>query len=215
MGASYGSGTSNAGLAVDGSGNFFFTDPDNNALFVETFSGGGYDVSPIGSGLSGPSAVAVDGNGAVYVADTNNGRIVKETPSNGAYTQSVVVSGLTAPTALAVDGASNLYVPQSTSVLKETLTNGSYTSSSYAALTGIGVIALDPSGNLFAQDCGADLCFIDELNVADAPTLSFATTAVGSASSDSPQTVTIVNNGNSPLTFSAPGSRRRSPRDLL
>ena len=205
LGTSYGSGISNSGLAVDGSGNFFFTDPQNNALFVATFSGGGYDVSSLGSGFSNPSAVAVDGNGAVYIADTNNGQIVKETPSNGTYTQSVVVSGLTAPAALAVDSASNLYVPQPTSVLKETLTNGSYTSSSFAPFTDVDSIAVDPSGNLFAQACGTNTCDIDELDVADAPTLSFATTAVGSTSSDSPRTVTIVNNGNSPLTFSAPG----------
>jgi Abnormal spindle-like microcephaly-assoc'd, ASPM-SPD-2-Hydin/NHL repeat len=205
-GAQYGSGISNGGLAIDGSGNFFFTDPDNNVVFMATFTGGGYDVSSIGSGFSNPTALAVDAGGAVYVADTNNNQIVKETPGNGSYTQSVVITGLTAPTYLAVDSAGALYIPQSTAVLKETLTNGAYVSSVVVPLNNIDALAVDPSGNLFLQNCGSSSCFIDEIDVADAPTLSFATTAIGSTSSDSPQTVTILNNGNAPLTFSAPGS---------
>jgi Abnormal spindle-like microcephaly-assoc'd, ASPM-SPD-2-Hydin/NHL repeat len=205
-GVHYGSGISNAGLAIDGSGAFFFTDPDNNLLFMAKFTGGGYDISSIGSGFSNPTAVAVDASGAVYVADTNNNQIVKETPANGSYTQSVVVTGLTAPAYLAVDSAGSLYIPQATSVLKETLTNGTYVSSVLVPFNNIDALAVDPSGNAFLQNCGSSSCVIDEIDVADAPTLSFATTAIGSTSSDSPQTVTIVNNGNAPLTFSAPGS---------
>jgi sugar lactone lactonase YvrE len=205
-GIHYGSGISNAGLAIDGSGNFFFTDPDNNLLFMAKSTGGGYDISSIGSGFSNPTAVAVDASGAVYVTDTNNNQIVKETPANGNYTQSVVVIGLTAPTYLAVDSAGSLYIPQAASVLKETLTNGTYVPSVVVPFNNIDALAVDPSGNTFLQNCGSSSCDIIEIDVADAPTLSFATTAVGSTSSDSPKTVSIVNNGNAPLVFSAPGS---------
>ena len=205
-GATYGSGISNGGLGIDGGGNLFFTDPDNNALFEATFTGGGYDVSSIGSAFNNPTAVAVDASGAVYVADTGNGQIVKETPANGSYTQSVVVTGLSAPTALAIDSPGNLYIPQPTAVLEETPTNGTYVSSVYAPFNNISSIAVDRSGNVFILNCGLEACDIDEFDVADPPTLRFASTAVGSTSADSPQTVTIVNNGNSPLTFSAPGS---------
>ena len=205
----YGSGISNAGLAIDGGGNFFFTDPNNNLVFMAKFTGGGYDISSIGSGFSNPTALAVDAGGAVYVADTNNNQIVKEAPANGTYTQSVVLTGLTAPSNLAVDSAGALYIPQTVSVLKETLTNGAYVSA-VVPYNNVYALAVDPSGNVFFQNCGSTgACFIDEIDVADAPTLSFATTAIGSTSSDSPQTVTIVNNGNAPLTFSTPGARRR------
>jgi sugar lactone lactonase YvrE len=206
-GPTYGSGISNAGLGIDGSGDFFFTDPQNNAVFMAKFTGGGYDVSSIGSGFSNPTAIAVDASGAVYVADTNNNQIVKETPANGSYTQSIVITGLTAPGYLAVDSAGNLYIPQGASVVKETPANGTYASSVVVPLNNVNALAVDPSGNMFLQDCGSSSsCSIIEIDVADAPTLSFATTAIGSTSSDSPQTVTIVNNGSSPLTFSAPGS---------
>jgi len=116
-----------------------------------------------------------------------------------------VVTGLTAPTYLVVDSAGSLYIPQAASVLKETPTNGAYVPSVLLSLNGVNSLAVDPSGNMFVDDCGVS-CSIIEFDVADAPTLSFATTAVGSTSSDSPKTVTIVNNGNAPLTFSAPGS---------
>ena len=205
-GPTYGSGISNGGLAIDGSGNFFFTDPNNNLVFMAKFTGGGYDVTSIGSSFSNPTALAVDATGAVYVADTNNKQIVKETPANGGYTQSVVITGLTAPTYLAVDSAGALYIPQAAGVLKETPANGAYVSSVAVALNNTDALAIDPSGNFFLQNCGSSSCFIDEIDVADPPTFSFATTAIGSTSSDSPQTVTIVNNGNAPLTFSAPGS---------
>jgi len=44
---------------------------------------------------------------------------------------------------------------------------------------------------------------VEELNFSTLPTLNFATTAPGSTSSDSPQTVTMENLGNLPLTFPA------------
>ena len=45
-----------------------------------------------------------------------------------------------------------------------------------------------------------------EINRATPPSLSFVATTVGSTSSDSPQTVQVVNIGNQPLTFSTPVS---------
>jgi len=45
-----------------------------------------------------------------------------------------------------------------------------------------------------------------KLDFADAPSLGFASTLVGSTSSDSPQTVTLTNIGNSAFTFPVPAT---------
>ena len=60
------------------------------------------------------------------------------------------------------------------------------------------------SGNVYvANTYNNDVVENDQ---ADAPGLTFATTAPGSTSSDSPQVVTLLNAGNGVLTFSIPGS---------
>jgi hypothetical protein len=47
---------------------------------------------------------------------------------------------------------------------------------------------------------------VKELPFATPPSLSFATTSVGSTSTDSPQTVTVLNDGNAALSFPIPGT---------
>ena len=65
------------GVAVDGSGNVFVADTDNNAV-KEILAAGGYTtVKTLGSGFSDPTGVAVDGSGNVFVADTCNNAVKK------------------------------------------------------------------------------------------------------------------------------------------
>ena len=199
------------GALVDGSGNVMISDYSSTTTYVETFANGGYDQVAVGSGLTNPFVEAVDGNGAFYILDQNNTRIVKETLSGGAYTQSVVMTGLTASQGgVAVDGLGNLYIPNGTTVLKETPANGSYTASTLPLNNGAfppnvnGPLVVDGSGNLLLFQTSGSGDLVSELDVGDAPTLTFLTTAVGSASGDSPRKLSIVNNGNSTLTFSAP-----------
>ncbi|MES2223134.1 MAG: hypothetical protein V4587_19455, partial [Acidobacteriota bacterium] len=47
---------------------------------------------------------------------------------------------------------------------------------------------------------------VKELPYATAPSLSFATTAAGSTSSDSPKTITVANDGNAELRFAVPAT---------
>jgi hypothetical protein len=61
---------------------------------------------------------------------------------------------------------------------------------------------VDGSGNVFVADEGSGA--VKKLDFADAPSLNFASTAVGSTSSDSPQTITMTNIGNAALTFPVP-----------
>jgi hypothetical protein len=62
--------------------------------------------------------------------------------------------------------------------------------------------ALDGSGNVYIAEPGANA--VEELNFASPASLSFASTFVGTESSDSPQTVTLKNIGNTALSFPAP-----------
>jgi Legume lectin domain len=62
-------------------------------------------------------------------------------------------------------------------------------------------ITLDAGGNVYFSHFASHLV-ISELRRAQYPYHTFATTIVGTVSSDSPQTFTIGNGGNKPLTFS-------------
>jgi streptogramin lyase len=67
------------GIGVDGNGNVYVGDTENNRIVKETPVSGSYTESVVPtSGLLYPAAVAVDGSGNVYVADQGNNRIVKE-----------------------------------------------------------------------------------------------------------------------------------------
>jgi sugar lactone lactonase YvrE len=205
-------GTAPVGVTVDGSGNVYISN-SAGTLYKETLTAASYTQSTIPTGLSSLGEIAVDGSGNVYLADnSSNNQIVKETPSATGYTQSTVpIKGLGVPYGIAVDGRGNLYVSYiatiSTSlVLKETLSGGSYTQSTIqtSALNQPFGVAVDGSGNVYIADSGNSRVLKEDL--ADSPSLKFATTAYGLASTDSPQTVTVSNVGNAPLTFPVPSS---------
>jgi trimeric autotransporter adhesin len=124
------------GVAVDGSGNVYIADQNNNRVrkvapsgFISTFAGNGT------AGYSGdggaataaklyyPTGVAVDGSGNVYIADYFNHRIRKVDPSGVISTiagnSNVGYSGdggaataakLYYPLGVAVDGSGNVYI---------------------------------------------------------------------------------------------------------
>ncbi|MEI6715941.1 MAG: immunoglobulin domain-containing protein [Verrucomicrobiota bacterium] len=120
------------GVAVDGLGNVYVADSDNNKIrkitssgVVSTLAGSGASGAADGPGSTAsfrkPYGVAVDGLGNVYVADTDNNKIRKITSAGvvstlagaGAY-GSANGSGSTAsfsiPSGVAVDGLGNVYV---------------------------------------------------------------------------------------------------------
>ena len=121
---------------VDGSGNVYIADVNNNRIRkvdpsgdISTFAGDG----TVGSGgdggaataaqLNGPQSVFVDGSGNVYIADVNNNRIRKVDPSGDISTfagDGTVGSGgdggaataaqLDSPLDVSVDGSGNVYI---------------------------------------------------------------------------------------------------------
>jgi uncharacterized repeat protein (TIGR03803 family) len=212
-------------VAVDGSGNVYISDQADQWVVKETPLAGGYTQSVVANrainGLIEPCGVAVDGNGNVYIADDdfNFGLniVLKETLSSGGYTQSVVVNGapnggLAFPIGVAVDGGGNVYIASpvfgGAQVWKETPSGGGYTQSVVPAIALFEpiAVAVDGKGNVYIGDTGGGNPRVLKEDFSDPTSMSFASTEVGSQSSDSPQTVTLENIGNAPLTFLVPGT---------
>ena len=107
------------GVAVDGSGDVFFTLQNGNVV-EEIVAGTGSaasgtvssdsTVKTVGSGFNRPSGLAVDGSGNVFVADSFN-NAVKEILAVGGYsTVRSVGIGFISPYGVAVDGIGNVFV---------------------------------------------------------------------------------------------------------
>ena len=167
-----------------------------------------YSQKSVGSGYNAPRGVAVDGSGNVYVADTGNSQVVVVSPTGSQSTVANAASnGINQPYGVAVDAVGNVYIADTLGspvprILKETPTVSGYVQSTVASgLVNPEGVAVDGSGNVYFTDSGNGHAL--KVDFADAPTLSFATASVASTSSDSPQSVTILNSGNAPLTFSS------------
>ena len=206
-------------VAVDAAGNVFVADPYDFAVkeivAVNGVVSASSPVNTVGGGFSAPYGVAVDGFGDVFVADINASAVKEIVAVNGVVSSSSTVitigSDFIDPTDVAVDGFGNVFVADTNhSAVKEIVAvNGVVSSSSIVITIGSGFsvpygVAVDGRGNIFVADTGHNL--VKEIDFADAPSLSFASTTVGSTSSDSPKTVTITNNGNAPLTFEVPST---------
>jgi hypothetical protein len=120
------------GVAVDGNGNLYVGERDNNVIrkitpagVVTTFAGSGSEGSADGTGTSAsfysPTGVAVDGIGNAYVADRDNHLIRKITSagvvttfagsgSQGSADGTGTAATFNRPTGVAVDGSGNVYV---------------------------------------------------------------------------------------------------------
>ena len=184
--------------------------------------------------LNYPVNVAVDDAENIYVGDTNNDRVRKVSASTGLISTvagngtqgyngdgiAATSAGLYFPDGVAVDSAGNIYIADagdnrirkvsaSTGLISTVAGNGTqgYNGDGIAAtsaqLYNPNGVAVDSAGNLFIADYSNQR--IRKVS-AGASGLSFASTAVGSTSSDSPQTVALSNNGNAALTFPIPSS---------
>ncbi len=139
------------GVAVDGSGNLFIADTDNNRIrkvstsgIINTVAGSG---APGYSGDGGaatsaqlyyPSGVAVDGSGNLFIADTSNSRIRKVSTSGIINTVSgngtpgysgdggaATSAQLATPAGVAVDGSGNLFIAdESNNRIRKVSTSG-------------------------------------------------------------------------------------------
>jgi sugar lactone lactonase YvrE len=216
VGSGFGYPTS---MAIDGSGNVFVVDYQNSAVYeivaVNGVVSSSSTVNTVGSGFKQPNGVAVDGSGDVFVGDFGNNAVKEIVAVNGVVTSGSTVNtlgnGFNGPVGVAVDGSGDVFVADSgNNAVKEIVAvNGVVSSSSMVTPLGSGFsvptgVAVDASGNLFVANTGNTM--VNEISLSNPPSLSFAETEVGSASSDSPQTVTLENIGNQALSFPVPTS---------
>ncbi|MEO6924940.1 MAG: hypothetical protein ABI064_07945, partial [Acidobacteriaceae bacterium] len=122
------------GIAVSADGTTIYLGI-NNAVDLITGSGTTYSLqtAAIFSGFNSPPSLALDAAGNVYVLD-QQGALYVETLSGGAFTQTQIVGNGTASLGVAVDLQGNIYVTQysPSSVVKYTLSGGTYTASTIA-----------------------------------------------------------------------------------
>jgi sugar lactone lactonase YvrE len=192
-----------SGVAVDGGGNVYVSDSNNNRVLIERLVAGNYTESVIPASTHGPSGIAVDESGDIYLVDGGN-KVLIESLSSGSYTESTIPSNATGITTVAVDGNDNIYISAGNEVLKESRAENTYVESTVVAAAQLSPngIAVDGSGNIYIAG-GQGLLKED---LADPPNLSFALTAPGSTSSDSPRMMTVINDGNAPLNFTVPSN---------
>lgn len=184
-----------SGVAVDGAGNVYVSDPFVDAVFKITPSG---KQTTVGGGYNTPAGVAVDASGNLYVADTYNESVDKITPDG---TQTTISAKLTSPAAVAVDAAGNLYITDSGTDSVYEVTPGGVQTTMIGGLNVPDGVAIDELGNLYiANTYNKQVMRIDR---ADAPSLKYDSTQIGSTSADSPKAVQVENIGNAVLQFSA------------
>ena len=194
------------GVAVDGAGDVYIADTDNYRVVEVTPSGA---ASVLGTGsltLTSPFGVAVDGAGDVYIADSGNSRVVEVPPSGAVSVLSTGSLTLNTPYGMAVDGAGDIYIGDAyNNRVVEVAAGGVSSVLNVGAPGGLGLsdssgVAVDGAGDVYISDTGNYR--VVEVNQSQ-QSLSFASTNIGTTSSDSPQDVAVQNIGNQPLDFTA------------
>jgi sugar lactone lactonase YvrE len=189
------------GLAVDANGNLYVADASSTHAVEELAAAGGYSViNTLSASFTKPFGVAVDASGNVFVADEGSTTITELVAVNGQVPSSPTVhtyGTFTSPAAVAVDDAGNVYVADNGGGTISELTAASSYATSISLATGVAApagIAVDGKGNVYYTTNGTDDSAY-ELDLADAPTLTFLSSAYQTLSTDSPKSVTISNIG--------------------
>jgi hypothetical protein len=200
-------------IAVDGTANLFVA---NSGSLWEMTAASGYTTMTELCGNSGkvcsPIGVAVDGSDNVFIADRYFHNVKQLLASNGYTTMKVIGPTFPAPHGagyspggVAVDADDNVFVTfndsSSNDWIEEIFAASGYTTNQIVAVTtGLATeLALDGSGNIYFTE-GSE---VGKLDVSGLPSVTFAITGAGSTSTDSPQTVAVINDGNQALKFSA------------
>ena len=200
------------GVAVDGSGDVFFSQPTAGVFEIPASSPSSLIALYSPGGNSNVQSVAVDAAGDIFVADNGLKQVV-EIPAGctTASCQTKIGSGWVYPLGVAVDAAGDVIVADFELTVDGEIDAGGVVevpagcSNSNCQILLLTAGAPDPfavtvsaTGQVFAATDGP----LFEINQSQPPVLTFALTNVGSTSTDSPQSVSIQNVGNQPLTVS-------------
>jgi sugar lactone lactonase YvrE len=178
-----------AGIAIDGSGNLYVADENNQRIrkitsagAVTTLAGSSTGGSADGTGAAAqfnyPTGVAVDGSGNVYVADKDNHRIRKITPNGvvttfagsgeGSTDGTGTAASFKKPKDLVLDAAGNLFVTDADNFLIRKITPAgvvtTFAGSTEGAVDGTGSAAKFSYAAGIAIDASGNLYLADENN---------------------------------------------------
>lgn len=185
-----------AGVAVDSSGNVFYSEPNNGRVqkldaltgITSTVAGGGQgqtgDGGPATSAtLSSPQQIWIDVAGDLYIADKDVGRVRRVDSATGIIS---TVLGRSIP--FAPTGATPLSVVIGTSDFPVS-------------------VAIDNNGNMYVADNSPGIGQVFKL-ASNAAALTYVTpTRPGTIdTTDNPQNANLANIGNAPLILSVPAS---------
>jgi sugar lactone lactonase YvrE len=139
-------------VAVDGAGNVYIADSDNNA--VKQYDPATGQLSTlISSGLTYPAGVAVDAAGHVYVAEPERNTVKEYNPATGQLS-TLVSSGLSGPAGVALDAAGNVYIADADdNAIKEyDPATGQLITLVSSGLDDPEGVAVDSAGNVYIAD---------------------------------------------------------------
>jgi sugar lactone lactonase YvrE len=143
------SGTTPAGVAIDGAGNAYVSDSAGGQVLE--IAAGTQTRTTVISGLNAPKGLAIDGGGNLYIANSGSGQVVVVPSEQGtlnAADQYTVGSALVAPYGVAVDGAGDVYIADyAAGQIVEVAANGTQ-SAPVTGLTSPAAVAVDGEGDL-------------------------------------------------------------------
>ncbi len=186
---------SQLGVAVDGAGNLFIGDFLDGKVAEVPANGGPQTIvyNPTGCGnapgCSDPVDLTVDAAGDLFVADFGL-KTVAEVPAGCTVVSCVktIGTGWSQPDGVAVDAAGDVFVAdEGLDEIVEVPAGCTTSACQIVLVSGVNTVAVkvDPTGDLFVDNLSTPQ--ISEVTRSLPPSLSFALTAIGSTSADSPQ----------------------------
>lgn len=98
-----------AGIAVDGTGTLYVTNPGNNTVTVYPHGASSPSLT-ISSGISGPYGIAVDSSGEVFVSNLNVNNITAYKAGATSPFETIAFANYGQAVGLGVDGSDNIWV---------------------------------------------------------------------------------------------------------
>jgi sugar lactone lactonase YvrE len=194
-------------VTLDATGNVYVTDLMNSRLTKIPWTGSAYSaLLTLGNWTRFPVGVAVNANGDILCSLPYSPALIWVRLINGAYIPQVGIylKNINFPAGLVVDGNSNLYIVDTAGNQVIMLPwNGTGYGSFVQVAVGLNLptgIAIDSQGNIYIADTGNNR--IVKIDQSTPPPMTFATTTVGSVSSDGAKATLVENTGNVNLNIS-------------